>query len=172
MTSRRSFLVPLCLLLVGLGCMGTNNSSDRAGTVNGRMAILPETPSLVTGGTVQFLASTPWGSEATWSVSPASVGSISSSGLFTASATPGRATVFAVWPKDVRYTASTSVIVLPPPAPAESSPNLSQTFGAQQTVPGTGTSNTAIVGGTVPATTASTANGAITVRHGFDPPVK
>jgi hypothetical protein len=136
------------------------------------MTILPETPSLVAGQTVQFTASTPWGSESVWSVSPVSAGNISATGLFTASTTPGSATVYAVWTKDVRYTASTGVSVLAPPAPAEISPNLVQSFGAQQTVPGTAITHAAVVGETVAAATASTGNGAIKVRHGFDPPVK
>ena len=172
MTTRRHSLIPLGLLLLGLGCFGTNHSSDRAGTVNGRMTILPESPSLLPGQTVQFSASTPWGSGAIWSVLPATAGSISTTGLFTASSTPGHATVYAVWTKDVRYTASTGLSVLAPPAPAEISPNLVQSFGAQQTVPGTAIANAVVVGETIPAVAATTSNGVIQVRHGFDPPVK
>lgn len=171
MMPRRSFLLPAFLLLLGLGCFGTNRSSDRAGAVNGNMAILPEAPSLLPGQTVQFSASVPWEGGVTWSVLPASAGTISATGLFTASAAPGAATVFAVWSKDVRYTASTGVNVLPPPAPAESSPNLAQASGAQQTA-GAGIANAALVGEAVPSTTSVSANGAIQVRHGFTPPVK
>lgn len=172
MMPRRSLLVLLALLLLVLGCFGTNKSSDRAGAVNGNMAILPEAPSLLPGQTVQFSASTPWGNEVTWSVLPASSGTISTTGLFTASASRGAATVFAVWSKDVRYTASTGISVLSPPAPAEASPNLTQASGAQQTVPGTNLANAAVLGEAVPAATALSTNGAIKVRHGFDPPVK
>lgn len=172
MTTRRLFWVPLGCVLLGLGCYSDHLSSDRAGTVNEKMTILPERPSLLAGKTVQFSASTPWGTEAIWSVVPASAGTISTTGLFTASTTPGSATVFAVWAKDVRYTANTAVLVLGPAAPAESSPNLAQTFGAQQTVAGTAITNAAVVGETVPAITATTANGAVKVRHGFDPPGK
>ncbi|WLT31442.1 Ig-like domain-containing protein [Geothrix sp. PMB-07] len=172
MMLRRFLPLVLVLLPMFLGCFGTNKSSDRAGTVNGNMTILPEAPSLLPGQTVQFSAGTPWGQEVTWSVLPASAGTISTTGLFTASATPGAATVFAVWTKDVRYTASTGVSVLPPPAPAEISPNLTQASGAQQVVTGTDTTNAAVVGETVPSVTAVSVNGAIKVRHGFNPPVK
>jgi hypothetical protein len=172
MTTRGHSLVSLGLLLLGLGCFGTNHSSDRAGAVNGRMTILPESPLLLPGQTVQFTASTPWGSGAIWSVLPATAGSISATGLFTASTVPGSAMVYAVWAKDVRYTASTGLIVLAPPAPAEISPNLVQAFGTQQTVPGTAIAHAAVVGEAVSAVMATTSNGAIQVRHGFDPPVK
>lgn len=173
MMRRRSLLVSVALLttILGLGCFGTNKSSDRAGAVNGNMAILPQAPSLLPGQTVQFSAGVPWDGEVAWSVLPASAGTMSATGLFTASATPGAATVFAVWSKDVRYTASTAVSVLPPPAPAESSPGLAQASGAQQVAAG-GIANAAVVGEAVPSTTAASANGAIQVRHGFTPPVK
>lgn len=163
-------LVALSLSL-SLGCFGTNRSSDRAGAVNGNMAILPEAPSLLPGQTVQFSTGTPWGDEVTWSVLPSSAGTISAKGLFTAASVPGTATVFAVWSKDVRYTASTGVNVLPPPAPAESSPSLAQASGAQQTA-GSDVANAVVVGEPVPAATATSANGAIKVRHGFSPPVQ
>ena len=52
------------------------------------------------------------------------------------------------------------------------SPNLVQAFGAQQTVPGTAITNGTVVGEPVPATTATTANPTIQVRHGFNPPGK
>jgi hypothetical protein len=163
--------VPLGLLLLGVGCFGTNHSSDRAGEVNTKMTILPDAPSLLAGQSIQFSASTPWGHEALWSVLPATAGRISATGLFTAT-TPGRATVLAVWAKDVRYTASTAVSVLAPPAPAQSSPNLVQASGTQQTVPGTAIAHAAVVGEAIPATTATTVNGTLQVRHGFDPPLK
>ncbi|GLH74419.1 hypothetical protein GETHLI_29210 [Geothrix limicola] len=171
MQPRRSFL-PLACLLLGLGCFGTNRSSDRAGTANGKLTVLPEAPTVVAGHTLQFSASTPWGNDVIWSVVPASEGSISTTGLFTASGPPGTATVFAVWAKDVRYVASTRVTILAPAPPAVISPHLVQAFGAAQTVPGTAISNAVVGGETVPAKTAASANEAIQVRHGFDPPVK
>jgi hypothetical protein len=166
-------LLSIGFLLLGLGCFGTNRSGDRAGTVNEKMTILPESPSLVAGQTIQFSASTPWGNEAIWSVMPATAGTISTTGLFTAATTtPTGAMVLAVWAKDVRYAASTHVSILAPPAPAETSPQLVQASGVQQTVPGTAIANAVVVGEATPAITATSANGAVTVRHGFDPPVK
>ncbi|HJV49323.1 MAG TPA: hypothetical protein VJ549_08625 [Geothrix sp.] len=172
MRPRRSLLPPLGCLLLALGCFGTNRSSDRAGTVNGKVTLLPESPSVVAGQTIQFSATTPWGNDVIWSVVPASEGSISSTGLFTASATPGTATVFAVWAKDVRYAASTTLTVLAPGLPAVISPNLVQAFGTPQTVPGTTISNAAVGGEAIPAKTAASADQSIQVRHGFEPPVK
>ncbi len=164
----RLALLPLALLL--LGCSGGHNSGDRAGTINWTMTLLPATPSLIVGQSVQFSASTPWGNEAQWSVLPATAGLITPGGLFTAANTPGPCTVYAVWSKDVRYTASTVVTIRPLPAAAVISPSLVQAFGAQQAVQGTSIANGAVVGESVPATTATTADQATKVRHGFDPP--
>ncbi len=169
------FLSVLCgslFLTLTLGCSGGHSSGDRAGTINWTMSIQPSGPSLYSGQSMQFSASTPWGNETLWSVLPATAGIITPGGLLTAASTPGPCTVFAVWSKDVRYTASTSVTVLAAPAAAVISPNFVQAFGAQQTVPGTGLANGAVVGEPVPALTATTANQAIKVRHGFDPPAK
>jgi hypothetical protein len=157
-------------LALALGCSGGRNTGDRAGTINWTMTILPASPTLYAGQSVQFSASTPWGNETQWSVLPATAGIITASGLFSASTTPGPCTVLAVWSKDVRYTASTSVTVAAAPAAAVISPNLVQAFGAQQTVPGTTLANGAVVGEPVPATTATTTSQAIKVRHGFDTP--
>ncbi len=171
------FLYCLCfslapILALGMGCGGGHKSGDRAGTVNWTMTIQPSAPFLIAGQTVQFSAQTPWGNEALWSVLPATAGIFTPGGQFTASATPGSATVYAVWAKDVRYTASTGLTILAAPAPAVTSPNLVQAFGAQQTVPGTAITNGAVVGELVPATTAASTNQGIQVRHGFEPPIK
>ena len=133
------------------------------------MSIAPAFPSVIAGHSVQFAASTPWGNEALWSVLPATAGNISASGLYTASATPGTCTVYAVWSQDVRYTASTGVTILPPPPPAHISPNLVQAFGALQSVPGTGISNRPVGGEPIPAKTAAASGQGVQVRHGFHP---
>lgn len=170
MILRRLPLLTATCLLLGMGCTGSHSSGDRAGAVNWTMTILPGSPTLALGQTVLFNASTPWGREAQWSVLPATAGTISSAGLFTASGATGTATIIAVWAKDVRYTARTTVTVLPAPPPAESTPNLTAASGAQQTIPGTGTTHAVVIGETVPATTATSGN--IQVRHGFSPPTK
>ncbi|NTW87154.1 MAG: hypothetical protein HGB30_13440 [Holophagaceae bacterium] len=165
--SRRLACLPFAVLL---GCTGGHRSGDRAGTINWTMTLLPATPSLIAGQSVQFSASTPWGNEAQWSVLPATAGLITPGGLFTAANTPGPCTVYAAWSKDVRYIASTTVTIRPIPAAAVISPSLVQAFGAQQAVTGTSIANGAVVGESVPATTATTADQAVKVRHGFDPP--
>jgi hypothetical protein len=168
-TTRRYLLLSSGLVLL-LGCIGGHSSGDRAGTINWTMTLQPSAPSLVAGQSVQFSASTPWGNEAQWSVLPATAGIITSGGLFTAANTPGPCTVYAVWSKDVRYTASTVVTIRPIPAAAVITPSLVQAFGAQQAVTGTSIANGAVVGESIPATTAATADQATKVRHGFDPP--
>ena len=94
----RLAVLPFTLLF--LGCTGGHRSGDRAGTINWTMTVLPATPSLIVGQSVQFSASTPWGNEAQWSVLPTTAGLITPGGLFTAANTPGPCTVYAVWSKD------------------------------------------------------------------------
>jgi len=103
-------------------------------------------------------------------VVPASAGTITSTGLFTASGTATACTVLAVWSQDVRYAASTTVAILPAPPPAVTSPELVQTFGADQTVPDGSIANAAIVDEPIPAIVSASADGLIQVRHDFLPP--
>jgi hypothetical protein len=161
----------LGLLLLSLGCGGDRSTGDRAGTVNWTLAIRPVAPSLATGQSVPFQAPSPWGGVDQWSVVPASAGTITSTGLFTASGAATTCTVFAVWSQDVRYAASTIVTILPAPPPAVSSPEFVQTFGAEQTVPDGSIANAAIVDEPIPAIVSASAGGLIQIRHDFLPPV-
>jgi hypothetical protein len=136
------------------------------------MDIQPKSPVLIAGQSLQFHASTPWGTESTWSVLPASAGTISPTGLFTASVTPGTCMVLVVWSKDVRYAARTGVSILPAPPTEVISPHLVQAYGAQQSVSAGGLGNGAVVGEPIQATVATTANQSFRVRHGFDPPAQ
>ena len=164
-------LGPSLALGFSLGCFGGHDTSaDRAGSVNVAMKIEPSTPTLSVGQSLQFSVNSPSGNEALWSVLPAKAGTFTSNGLFTASL-PGSATVIAVWTKDVRYTASTTLTILAAPPQAVISANLVQASGAQQTVAGSAISIGAVVGEPVPATQSVSANSAITVRHGFNPPI-
>ena len=160
----------LPVLALGLACGGTHPTGDHAGQVNFTLQILPAVPTVVAGQTLQLQVSSPWSADALWSVQPSSAGTIDASGLFTASSTPGTCTVIAVWPKDVRYTASATLRIYPPPVPAVSTPSYTQTSGTQQTTPTGGIANGNVVGESVPATTSRSADGTLQVRHGFTPP--
>lgn len=166
----------LAALLAGssllLGCRGGGGAGDLPTPAAWTMTITPAAPTLAAGQTLQFTASTPGANETLWSVVPTAAGSITAAGLFTAATAPGTATVSAVWSKDSRYAASTTVTILPPAPPAESTPGLAQASGAQQGVPSTGIGNAVVAGEAIPATTATTADGAIKIRHGFSPPAR
>ena len=168
-------LLTSALALLGLlGCTGGGNrsSGDHAGQLNGKFMVTPTVATVISGQTQSFLGTSPWGTGATWSVLPATGGSFDANGTFTASSTLGRYQIVAMWNGDVRYTATATVTIVAPPPPALLNPNLVQAFGAQPGVAGTGITNGAVVGESIPATQAATVNGAVRVRHGFDPPVK
>ena len=112
----RFLAFPALLLLAQLGCWdGGHASSGGVGTANQVLTITPDAASVMSGQTLQFSAKTPWGNSVTWSVQPATGGTINAAGLFTAGATPGQCLVLAMWNDDVRYAASAQVTILPPP---------------------------------------------------------
>ncbi len=168
----RFLLLPAALLLSALGCRGgSNTTGDPVAPINLVLAITPGTVSVAPGQTLQFSANAPLGNGITWSVQPATGGSITSAGLFTASSTQGQYQVLAMWNRDVRYTASATVTILPPPPVAVITPTLVQASGVQQTVPGTGIAHAVVVGESVPATNAvGSVDPNVKVRHGFEPP--
>ena len=171
---RSSYLLAAtaALLLGTLGCGGGSHATgDQVATANLVLVITPGTASVAPGQTLQFSANSPLGNGVTWSVQPATGGSINASGLFTAATTPVQCQVLAMWNSDVRYTASATVTILPPPPIAVISPTLVQASGVQQTVPGTGIAHAAVVGESVPATNAvGSVDPTVKVRHGFEPP--
>ncbi len=169
--SRLLSIFGLGALLLGSACGGSTTSGDRVASANWTMKINPGQATLAPGQSFQFAASTPWGNQTLWSVLPASAGTLTPAGRFTAAGTPGTCTVYAMWAQDVRYVASVPVTILPPPPPIVSSPNLVQGFGSHQQVAGTGISHGAVGGETVTATTATgTADPSVSLRHGFEPP--
>jgi len=160
----------LFLGLLGLGCGGTRITGDRAGTVNQTLVVTPGNPTLTAGQSLQFQATAPWGSGAQWSVEPASAGTITPGGLFTAYGA-GTCTVLAAWIQDVRYAASTVVTIVPALPQAVSSPNYVQASGASQATSDGATLNYAIVGEPAQAVTSTSATQSLQIRHGFLPPV-
>jgi hypothetical protein len=166
-------LTAIGLLLLASGCTGGGDrtTGDHAGQPNGKFTVTPAAATVIAGQTQQFSAVSPWGSGAVWSVLPATGGSFSANGTFTASSTAGQYQIVAMWNNDVRYTATASVSIVPPPLPAQINPNLVQAFGVRQASGSGTTRNTPVVGEAVPARTAATPSGTEQVRHGFDPPV-
>lgn len=131
--------------------------------------MVPSAPGLLAGQSVQFQAIFPWPGKVGWSVTPATAGTITSTGRFTAAGSPGVCTVTAVWMQDPQVTAQAIATVLPPPPASESTSASVQASGQEQTAPGTGITNTPVLGELLPATVSTSANGAIQVRADFLP---
>jgi|GEM_PF-718761 len=167
--------VPLCLggllLLAALACGGANKSSgDHAGQFNGKFQITPATATIIAGQPFRFSTTSPWGSGATWSVQPATGGTIDAAGNFTASSVPGQCQIVALMTQDVRYTATATVLIVAPPPPSILNPSLVQASGLAQASSNGTIRNAPVVGESVPAQKATSATGSLEVRHGFDPP--
>jgi hypothetical protein len=166
-------LLGCLLLLAALGCNGggTGSSGDHGGQLNGPYKIEPSTATVIAGRSMQFTASSPWGSAASWSVLPAAGGSIDAAGLFTAASAPGEYLIVAMWNSDVRYTATAFVAVVPQPPPARLNTGLIQAFGHNlQSTPGSGIRHATVGGELVPAQKAEGDLEGGHVRHGFYPP--
>lgn len=154
-------------LLAAAGCGG---SRKNASPPPAALVLAPHAPILGVGQSVQFSAALPPGAVATWSVEPPSAGLVSPTGAFTAAGAPGACTVTVSYGSEAPYRATAIVTILPPPAPATSTPGQEQASGRGQTQPGTGAANDALVGEVVPVTNAISADPAVQVRHGFLPP--
>ena len=157
-------------LLLTLACGGGSHATgDQVNTANQVMTVSPAVASVAPGQSLQFTATIPWGGTATWAVLPATGGSFSGNGLFTASAVQGQYRIVAMWNNDVRYTASATATILPPPPPADSTPEIVSASGAQQSGAGGQSKNSGVVGEAVPAKTATDTSGTLVLRHGFRP---
>lgn len=172
---RLSILPGLSLLLLLAACSsgggGGTVTGDHAGTPDPKLALTPPSATLAVGQTLQFTAATPWGKDVTWSVLPASGGTITAGGRFTASGAPGRYTIVAIWKNDARYTATAATTIVAAPPPAELNPDLVQTPGAAQGSTDGKLANHAILGEATPPVVSKDASGVTEVRHGFAPPV-
>jgi hypothetical protein len=122
-----------------------------------------------------FTPSRPDGGSLTWSVNPASGGTITSAGVYTASGTAGNYSVVATWTPSnpaagTAIGGSAAVVVLPPVQPgAELNTDLVQASGAIQ-ISGT-VQNAAIVGQPVPSAISTGLSGTVQIRSGFTIPV-
>ena len=165
----RTLLSAASLLLL-LGCGGADRiTGDRAATLNQVLTISPAVATVSVGQSLQFTAVIPWGGTATWSVVPATGGTFTPSGLFTAATAPGSYRIVAMWNGDVRYTAMAQATILPPPPPAVSRPDIAAASGSQQGSASGGVQNAAVVGEPVVATRSADANATEQVRHGYNP---
>ena len=166
-------LLPASALLLLLGCGGADRvTGDRAATINQVMTVSPAVASLSAGQSLQFTAVIPWGGTATWSVVPATGGTFTPAGLFTASTTAGSYRIVAMWNGDVRYTAMAQATVLPPPPPAVSRPDIAAASGSQQGSASGQVQNAAVVGEPVVAARSADGSATAKVRHGYDPLIK
>jgi len=165
--SLRGLALPATALLLACG----GSSGDRAGRVNTSFRIAPASATLTAGQSLQFKVEGPAGSEARWTVQPEGGGTVTDAGLFTASGSPGQYTLVAMARKDVRFTATASITLLPPPPPADSSPGLVQASGTQQASPNGLLRNGGLAGEPIPSRESKDAGGYLQTRHGFTPPV-
>jgi hypothetical protein len=159
--------IALALLALTLACGGSKAVGDKAGAVNSTLQILPAVVELAPGQSLQFSANGNWNGGLTWAVLPTTAGTITSSGVFTASTSQGPVQILAVWNQDARYTATAQATILPPPPPADSTPTLVSANGAKQGSSSGTSQNASVAGESVPAATATDAAGHSQLRHGF-----
>jgi uncharacterized protein YjdB len=141
------------------------------------LSITPASATVAAGSTATFTAvfspSEPTGSSLAWAVTPASGGTITSAGVYTAPATVGKYTVVATWTArggDGKVTASASVeVIAPQQADSAINPDMVQASGATQT--GGTVQIGSVVGQSVPSVISSDPNGDVQVGSGFVPPI-
>jgi hypothetical protein len=104
--------VTTILLLGSAGC-GDNfkYTGDHPDKDNYALKISPSAAVVSEGHTLHLTATSPWGTGATWTVLPASLGSFDNQGNFTAGSTLGTGEIVAMWNGDVRYTATAALLV-------------------------------------------------------------
>ena len=177
----------ICLIRIALALpliiLGLAGCGSRGGFPNPFSSVSVNPPSItvaagsITTFTAVFTPSLPQGGSLTWAVNPANGGTISSAGVYTASATAGNYAVVATWTPSspvggTSISGSATVKVLPvPQLGAELNTDLIQASGAIQ-VFGT-IQNSAVVGQVVPSviSTDPNDNGNVEVRSGFAIPV-
>jgi hypothetical protein len=162
----------MCIIMVLIGCATSANITPPP-----QMSITPSSTTVAVGATATFTAvfgtTDPSGSSLAWTVVPASGGTITSGGVYTASATPGTYSVVATWTSQSHLsstTASASVDVIPAPQTAsELNFDIVQASGASQA--SGSTTNGAVIGQLVPWMISADPADNIQVGIGFTPPV-
>jgi hypothetical protein len=169
-------LVGCLLALAALGCRGGGSDSIQAPTgMPVPFLITPAVATVVAGQTSSFSASSSTTGTVTWKVEPATGGTITAAGLFTAASSLGQCQISAQWrPTDsgaLAWTSATAIVsVVAQPLPAVSSSNYTQASGTQQSANGTALTNASVVGEAFPAALAASANQTEQLRDDFLPP--
>ena len=134
------------------------------------VSVTPATAFLTPGQTMQFAANAlPAGDAVQWTVSPATGGTISSTGLFTASTTQGVFSIQAKWTCGVEATWSAQVTILPPPPPVVVVASEEQASGNVQASTGNALTNETIVGELIQPTICTGPPGSgLLAQTGFD----
>jgi uncharacterized protein YjdB len=171
--NRIALALPVVVLSI-VGCAG-RPPSPKSPTV---VSVNPPSITVAAGSTTTFAAvftpDSPEGGSLTWSVNPASGGTINDAGVYTASGTAGNYSVVATWTpassSGRKINGSATADVLPAPQlGAALNPDLVQASGASQ---GNGLiQNGAIAGQSNAFVISADPNGNIQVRSGFVIPV-
>ncbi len=99
-------------LLLTTGCGGRKTNGADAGGLNASVKIGPADATVIVGKTCSFIAQGATGGEYSWSVVPASLGTFTADGTFTASSA-GVGIVVATSRRDSRYVGTTRVTIRP-----------------------------------------------------------
>jgi hypothetical protein len=172
---------PLLLFLFVLGVAGCRNGGGGfPGPLSITISISPASTTIGAGSSTAFTASfsptSPQGGTLTWSVSSASGGSITNSGIYTAPGVAGNYVVTATWTPTYPGVGSTivgsaTVVVLPPAQLVGAlNANLVQASGGVQSF-SVIIQNAAVVGQSVPFMTSTDSSGNVQSRSGFSIPV-
>jgi len=158
-------------LLLGVsGCGGSSAPRWDGPTHSG--SITPLSAQVAAGTTLQFTANGPVGVPVGWTLDPPTLGTISPTGLFTAAGATGSGTVKAVWATYIPVWASARVTLVAArtgQAPASGNPGTEPASGGSQTNSAGNLTDHAIIGEVLAPTTATSANGQLVNRTGFDP---
>jgi hypothetical protein len=169
----------MILGLAGCGFTSSSGGFPNPGATSISLSVNPSSITVAAGATATFTAlytpSTPAGGSLTWAVDPANGGTITNSGVYTASGTAGNYSVIATWTPSGAAggkitSGSAAVEVLPAPqVGAELNPNLMQASGAAQA--SRGIQNAGVIGQLVPSVTSTDSGNNVQVRSGFTIPV-
>jgi hypothetical protein len=172
--TRIAFAVSLIIFGVA-GCAGHPRLTPPFIKISVQPSSITVAVESMTSFTAVFSPGMPQGGSLSWSVSPANGGTITSSGVYTAPATPGNYTIVATWTPSSPAAGSVisgSAVVQVLSAPgAELNIDLIQASGGVQVL---GTiQNSAVIGQIVPSvvSTNSDDNGSVQSRSGFTIPV-
>jgi hypothetical protein len=183
-TPRRPTLALLLILPALAGCASGFPRPESPATSSSpstptKVSVSPSSVIMAAGSTTTFIAvftpSLPSGGSTSWAVSTPAAGTISSMGVYTASATPGNYTITATWTPSVSSAGaiiSGAAMVQVLPVPQQSiviNPAVTQATGAVQT--SGGVQNAGIARQEVPWTSSVDSSGHVQVESGFVIPV-